>query len=82
MSLRYLLDTKILSDLVRSPHGRVAEEITRVGEATICTSIIVAAELRFGSRKSGSAKLTERVDLILSAIQIEPLEPPIDRAYA
>ena len=82
MSLRYLLDTNILSDLIRNPQGAVAEKIAASGEATICTSLVVAAELRFGARKSGSRPLTERVDLILSALHVEPLEPPVDRHYA
>ncbi len=81
MPLRYLLDTNILSDLVRRPHGRVAARITAVGEDTICTSIVVAAELRFGAVKSGSKKLADRVDLILSALEILPLEVPADRYY-
>lgn len=57
--LRYLLDTNILSDLIREPHGAVAERISSAGEDTVCTSIVVAAELRFGAVKSGSAKLAE-----------------------
>ncbi len=81
-SFRYLLDTNILSDLVRQPQGAVANRIVQAGEETICTSIIVAAELRFGAEKSDSAKLTDRVDLILSAIEILPLESPADRDYA
>jgi tRNA(fMet)-specific endonuclease VapC len=81
MPLRYLLDTNILSDLVRHPQGRVAARIAAVGEDTICTSIIVAAELRFGAVKSGSKKLADRVDLILSALEILPLEVPADRHY-
>jgi tRNA(fMet)-specific endonuclease VapC len=48
---------------------------------TICTSIIVAAEIRFGAEKSGSNKLGDQVDLILSAIEILPLESPADREY-
>ena len=80
-SFRYLLDTNILSDLVRHPQGLVAKQIAAAGEETICTSIIVAAELRFGAAKSGSAKLIDRVDLILSAIEILPLESPADREY-
>ena len=80
-SFRYLLDTNILSDLIRHPQGLVARQIAAAGEETICTSIIVAAELRFGAAKSGSAKLTDRVDLILSAIEILPLESPADREY-
>lgn len=82
MALRYLLDTNILSDLVRRPRGPVAEHIAAVGESTVCTSVIVAAELRFGAAKSGSQKLSERVDLVLSALDVLPLEPPADRTYA
>lgn len=82
MAPRYLLDTNILSDLVRHPQGSVAENITRVGEETICTSIIVASELRYGAVKSGSRRLAERVRLILSAIEILPFDSPADREYA
>lgn len=80
-SFRYLLDTNILSDLVRQPQGAVARRIAEAGEETICTSIIVAAELRFGAEKSDSKKLGDQVDLILSAIEILPLESPADREY-
>ena len=41
--MRYLLDTNIVSDLVRHPQGRIFEHIRKIGEAQICTSIIVAA---------------------------------------
>lgn len=78
----YLLDTNILSELIRNPRGRVMEEIDRVGENAVCTSIIVAAELRYGAAKANSRRLAERIDLILSALEILPLEPPVDREYA
>jgi tRNA(fMet)-specific endonuclease VapC len=77
-----LLDTNILSDLVRNPQGVVAARIAKAGEDTICTSVIVAAELRYGATKSNSEKLVERVDLILSALEILPLETPADHQYA
>ena len=48
-SLRYLLDTNILSDLVRHPAVMVRDRITTVGEESVCVSIVVAAELRFGT---------------------------------
>jgi tRNA(fMet)-specific endonuclease VapC len=54
MTHQYLLDTNILSDLVRHPQGRVFQHIATVGEDSVCTSIIVACELRFGVVKSGS----------------------------
>jgi tRNA(fMet)-specific endonuclease VapC len=81
-SLAYLMDTNILSDLVRNPQGMVAAQITRAGEETVCTSIIAAAELRYGAIKSNSAKLAERIDMILSALEILPLETPADHQYA
>ncbi len=82
MLLSYLLDTNILSDLIRHPQGRVASHIAVVGEGTICTSIIVASELRFGASKSGSTKLANRIDLILSALDVLAIEVPADRHYA
>ena len=82
MSLRYLLDTNIISELVRRPGGTVATRIVHVGEDLICTSMVVAAELRYGATKSNSKQLSERVGLFLSALEILPLEPPIDQRYA
>lgn len=81
MSLRYLLDTNIISDLVRRPRGQVASRIAEVGEDSIGTSIVVAVEFRYGAEKSGSKQLTERIDLLLSALEILPLERPADRRY-
>ena len=80
-SFRCLLDTNILSDLVRQPQAAVARRIEEVGEEAICTSIIVAVELQFGAEISDSDKLVVRVNSILSAIDILPLESPADREY-
>lgn len=80
--IRYLLDTNILSDLVRNPQGRVAARIAHVGARAVYTSIIVAAELRFGAVKKGSDRLTAQLEGILSAIDIQPFEAPADVAYA
>ncbi len=82
VSLEYALDANILSDLVRNPQGAVAAQIKQVGENTVCTSIVVAAELRYGALKSNSAQLSERIELILSALEILPLEQPADHQYA
>jgi tRNA(fMet)-specific endonuclease VapC len=79
---RYLLDTNILSHLVRNPQGRIVEHIARVGEGAICTSIIVAAELRFGAAKRGSERLTRQLERILSALDVQPFDAPADAAYA
>ena len=79
---RYLLDTNIVSDLMRNPQGSVAAAIARVGEGAVCTSIVVVSELRFGAKKSGSLRLCQQLDAILSALEVIPLEPPADRHYA
>jgi tRNA(fMet)-specific endonuclease VapC len=55
--MRYLLDTNIVSDLVRNPQGKVARQVRKVGEKHVCTSIIVAAELRYGANKKRSPRL-------------------------
>jgi len=72
----------MLSDLIRQPQGTVADRIASVGENTICTSIVVAAELRYGAEKSTSRKIADRVDLVLNALNVLPLESPADRIYA
>ena len=81
MTASYLLDTNILSDLVRYPQGTIARRIAREGESSVCTSIVVAGELRFGAYKRGSDRLTAQVEAILSAIEILPLEEPADQHY-
>ncbi len=81
MSLRYLLDTNIVSDLVRHPQGVVSERIATVGEISVCTSIMVAGELRYGAEKSRSKRLADRVELILSALEVLPFDEPADRHY-
>lgn len=79
---RYLLDTNVLSDLVRNPGGRAARRLAVVGEPAVCTSIVVACELRYGAAKKGSPGLTERVDVLLASLEILPLDKDADRRYA
>ena len=77
----YLLDTNILSDLIRNPSGQVPRHIERVGEDAVFTSIIVAAELRYGVVKKGSAILSERVEALLSELRIFAFDAPADKHY-
>ncbi|MBT3070948.1 type II toxin-antitoxin system VapC family toxin [Rhodomicrobium sp. Az07] len=80
--MRYLLDTNIISDLVRNPAGNIAKRIRDVGEANVCTSIIVACELRFGVAKRNAPRLTRQLEAILQTLDILPFESPADIAYA
>jgi tRNA(fMet)-specific endonuclease VapC len=77
----FLLDTNILSDLVRRPRGRIADRIAEVGEQHVFTSIIVAAELRYGAAKKASSRLTAQLEAVLGAVEVLALEPPVDSIY-
>jgi tRNA(fMet)-specific endonuclease VapC len=78
---RYLLDTNIISDLIRNPQGKAARRIARAGDDNICTSIIVAAELRYGCAKSGSTRLLKAVEDLLGEIAVLPFDVPADADY-
>ncbi|MGA0565646.1 type II toxin-antitoxin system VapC family toxin [Ancylobacter sp. VNQ12] len=78
---RYLLDTNIISDMVRNPAGQAVRRLQKVGDGNICTSIIVACELRYGCAKKGSAKLLGKVEALLATIPVLPLEVPADGEY-
>jgi tRNA(fMet)-specific endonuclease VapC len=79
--MRYLLDTNIVSEMIRNPQGRATARIRDVGEAQVATSIIVAAELRYGAAKKGSPRLAAQVEAVLGAIEVLPFEEPTDRVY-
>jgi tRNA(fMet)-specific endonuclease VapC len=79
--MAFLLDTNIVSDLMRHPRGRVAEKIAAAGEEQICTSIIVTAELWYGASKRGSPRLAAQLKEVLRGIEILRLESPVDVIY-
>ena len=81
MTTRFLLDTNILSDLARNPQGRAASRINRLPANDVCTSIIVAAEIRYGVIKKNSPRLTAQMEAILSGLDILPFEAPADAVY-
>ena len=81
MTAHFLLDTNIVSDLVRRPQGRVAAKIAEIGEQQVATSIIVAAELRYGAAKKGSPRLSAQLEAVLGALDVIALEAPADAVY-
>jgi tRNA(fMet)-specific endonuclease VapC len=60
LSRRLLLDTNILSELIKDPHGAVAEKVLNAGPDNVCTSIIAAAEVRYGALRKLVRVLTWR----------------------
>lgn len=82
-TFRYLLDTNILSALIKQPAGAVVRKIAALDdEKACCTSLIVACELRYGAHKKGSAALSAKVDQLLGTIAVLPLDDNIILHYA
>jgi tRNA(fMet)-specific endonuclease VapC len=79
--MRFLLDTNIVSDLVRHPRGKISDRLAEVREEHVCTSIIVAAELRFGAAMKNSSRLTAQLETVLGAVDVLALEAPVDAVY-
>jgi tRNA(fMet)-specific endonuclease VapC len=77
----YLLDTNIISDMIRNPFGMAARHVENIDPKEICTSIVVAAELRYGCARKGSAKLLAKVESVLETIPVLPLDVPADAEY-
>ena len=75
--MRYMLDTNIVREMIRNPAGSVAQR-ARLEAATVCVSVIVAAEVRFGCAKKGSPKLQRKVENLLSQLPVLPFDIPSD----
>jgi tRNA(fMet)-specific endonuclease VapC len=80
--VRYMLDTNIISDLIRHPEGSVQQRIALVGTKAISVSAIVASELRFGYVQRGSRRLETLVESALSRVEILPYDEPAAIHYA
>src|SRR5260221_785204 len=79
--MRFMLDTNIVPDLVSHPRGRIATRIAEVGETRVCTSIIVAAELRSAAARKASPQMEAQLESVLRAIEVLPFEQPADVVY-
>lgn len=81
-TLPCMLDANALSELVRNPHGTLAQKLNALESDAVCTSIVAASELRFGAQHKGSAPLTRRVEQLLRVLTVLPLDTPADEHYA
>ena len=82
MTHSFMLNTNIISDLIRNPKGAVAIKVRQQRVGTLCTSIIVAAELRYGLAKRGSIRLRDYIEEFLTTtLDVLPFDTPADRHY-
>lgn len=80
-SLRYMLDTNIVSALVKQPAGPLAQRLAGMPGDAFGISVVVAAELRYGVQRKGSPALAQRVEAMLEGVEVLPMEEPVDAHY-
>lgn len=80
--MKYLLDTNIISDLMKHPAGVITGWIRKVGEDSVFTSVIVIAEVEYGIEKKQSWRLREQLEGIRPSLTILPLTQPAEKHYA
>jgi tRNA(fMet)-specific endonuclease VapC len=71
--VRYLLNTNIISALMRERDGAIARKLEDVGEANVFTSSIVQGELWFGAVRKGSERLIAEVRGLFERLAVEPV---------
>ena len=77
-----MLDTNVVSEIMRDPHGFPRARIAELGADGLAISVIVAAELRYSAVKRGSDRLERQIDSAIAKLMVAPFEPPADREYA
>jgi tRNA(fMet)-specific endonuclease VapC len=82
----YLLDTNIISHVMRNPTGLVAQRIfgreEQDGNSTVCTSLVVQCELLFGLHKLPNPKWERQYQRAMACITVEPLGQEVVAHYA
>lgn len=80
--MRYMLDTNVVSAIVRDPRGKVLEHLVEVGEENAFISIITHGEIWYGVKKNGSEELSRKVSAVTRRFYVAPLQLPTDQRYA
>ena len=83
MSSIVLLDTNIISHIMRQPDGLAAIRANQLdAKERLCTSVIVQFELRFGLAKNPSQRLQTSYDVAMVGIDVLPLDASVAADYA
>lgn len=86
MTVRYLLDTNIISHMMVNADGIVARRaerrMTSPDAPELCTSIIVQCELAFGLKKRPSVRLQAALNAQLEGLIVLPLDQKVVTHYA
>lgn len=82
----YLLDTNVLSALMRDPSGKVAQtyraKLTQHAQFKVATSMVVQCELLYGVTKRPSARLHSAYRLVMQHLPVLALDEHVPPHYA
>lgn len=82
----YLLDTNIISHMMREPAGHVTRKFAEVATQdltqNVCTSTIVLCELQFGLERRPNPRLSAALERILTSINVVSLDAGLAPRYA
>lgn len=82
----YLLDTNVISDMMRNPAGSAAQRALLIAAngpgSKVCTSVVVQCELLFGLRRRTNPRWSEHYKRVMASIDVLALESPVAAHYA
>jgi tRNA(fMet)-specific endonuclease VapC len=78
----YLLDTNVIVDYLNGRHPKVTARVQGSRPDSLCTSSVVAAELRHGATRSRNARANHaRLDVLLEEIRCFPFDMEAARIF-
>lgn len=82
---RWLLDTNILSNVIKRPHDLLGQRLRDIADKHPCamvTSVIVECELMFGARRVSSSTIAQKISTLLKLVPVMALQQEIAEHYA
>lgn len=81
MTLKFMLDTNMVSQLLRG-HAKVLQQVTSAPMESLCISAVTEGELAYGlARRPGATKLANTVGEFLRRVEICPWDSDVAQAY-
>jgi tRNA(fMet)-specific endonuclease VapC len=82
----YLLDTNVISDMMRNPAGTAAQRALLIAanepNSKVCTSVVVQCELLFGLRRRTNPRWSKQYESVMTSIDVLALESAVATHYA
>ena len=82
---RLMLDTHIISDLMRDPKGKSNQQLQQLiasePKLQVCTSVVVDCEVRYGLHRRPSELLQKAYENVLLLVEILPLNAAVTNHY-